>query len=167
MGQRGSGVAGWVIGAQSRVRGRSSPCTIASWRRRKCLRAVRRRFRKAVDELVASLKHPLGREIDALRAIILSASPTITEGVKWNSPSFYAGGWFATIHTRASDSLQLILHLGAKVKDANFRAPQIKDDAGLLKWLGKDRAVVRYEDMKGIRATKAALQAILRQWVAA
>ena len=122
---------------------------------------------RGVDELVASLKHPLGREIDALRAIILSASPAITEGVKWNSPSFYAGGWFATIHTRASDSLQLILHLGAKVQDANFRAPEIKDDAGLLKWLGKDRAVVRYEDMKGIRAGKAALQAILRQWVAA
>ena len=40
--------------------------------------------------------------LEAVRRAILAADPAITEGIKWNSPSFYCHGWFATISSHKS-----------------------------------------------------------------
>jgi hypothetical protein len=49
---------------------------------------------KAVDEFLSKLKHPLKPVVEAIRSATLSADPRITEGIKWNAPSFYCNGWF-------------------------------------------------------------------------
>jgi hypothetical protein len=43
---------------------------------------------EAVDALMKSLRHPAEKLIEALRAVIVQAHPSIREGVKWNAPSF-------------------------------------------------------------------------------
>ena len=96
---------------------------------------------QAVDEFLRDLDHPLKKEIESVRQIILGVSPDIREGIKWNSPSFRTTEWFATLNLRAKDGQErvwLILHLGAKVKD-NAKGMKIADPTGLLQWLGKDR----------------------------
>ncbi|HQX23347.1 MAG TPA: DUF1801 domain-containing protein, partial [Pseudomonadota bacterium] len=65
-----------------------------------------------VDAFLGQLDHPLKDGIEALRGIILGASAGISEGIKWNSPSFRTTEWFATVNIR-KDALMLILHLGA------------------------------------------------------
>ncbi len=96
-----------------------------------------------VDDFMRALDHPLKAEIDAVRKIIVAASPRIEEGVKWNAPSFRAGEWFATINLRSKGFVHVILHLGAKVgHDATTRM-RAADPAGLLEWLAKDRAAIR------------------------
>ena len=60
---------------------------------------------------------------------------------------------------------RLILHLGAKVTAATAKAFQIADPKGLLEWLVKDRCLVTFLDGKDTQAKRAALQAILRQWI--
>jgi hypothetical protein len=121
----------------------------------------------AVSAFLQELDHPLKREIEAVRQIILGVSPEIREGIKWNAPSFRTTDYFATLNLRAKDGkdrVWLILHRGAKAKD-NTRNMQIADPAGLLEWLANDRCLVTFGDSKDIRAKRAALQAIVREWI--
>jgi uncharacterized protein DUF1801 len=117
---------------------------------------------ESAADFMAKLDHPLKAEIEAVRKIILGADTSIEEGIKWNSVSFRTGEWFATFHLRATDSVQVVMHLGAKAKGKKV---EVDDPGELLQWLGKERAIVKLADMKEIKAKKAALQAVVRQWI--
>lgn len=118
----------------------------------------------AVDAFMTALEHPHKAAIAAIREVMRRADPSIGEGVKWNVPSFRTQGYFATIHLRAKVGIGLILHLGAKVrKEASVH---IEDPDGLLVWLAADRAVVHFADVDDVRGREAALQAVVRQWIA-
>lgn len=116
-----------------------------------------------VDDYMRKLKHPLKQELEAVRQLILGVSPKTAEGIKWKSPSFRTTEYFATVNVHGNDSLRLILHTGARVKAG--AGPKIDDPTGLLKWLGKDRAMVTFGDAKDVKAKSKALRAILRQWI--
>ena len=120
---------------------------------------------EAVDALLATLGHPRAAEIQALRRVVRGADPRIAEGVKWNAPSFRTTEWFATVHLRAKDGVQVILHFGAK-KRADFDPRgDIADPAGLLEWAGEDRAFVKFRDLADVEARSSAFAALLRQWI--
>ena len=118
-----------------------------------------------VNAFMATLEHPHKAEIQALREILLAAHPTITEGIKWNAPSFRTTDYFATFHLRAKGCVQLILHFGAKVKDNTQGGVEIEDPAGLLEWLAKDRATVKFLDLEDVRAKESAFGEVVRQWI--
>lgn len=118
-----------------------------------------------VEAFLASLDHPLKQEILALRQIILGADPSITEGIKWNAPSFRTSEYFATFHLRAKDGVQVILHLGAKTRDTSVSGIAIADPESLLEWLAKDRASVKFRDRKDIDARRSAFADVIRQWI--
>jgi hypothetical protein len=112
-----------------------------------------------VDELMAILDHPLKPEIERVREVILGVSPEIGERIKWKSPSFFKGDYFATVNLRSLDELHIIFHLGAKVKELPEGGITIDDSTGMVKWLAKDRALVtprgQWDD----------LNVIVRQWI--
>lgn len=122
----------------------------------------------ADDELadyLKALKHPLKKEIEAVRLVILGVSPAISEGIKWNVPSFRTEKeWFATFNVRAQESVQLIFHLGAK-KRSDLKVIKLSDPRGLVKWLGKDRAMVTLGAGRDVLANRKALEAIVRAWL--
>lgn len=117
-----------------------------------------------VAAFIAALDHPRRAEIVALRDLVLGADPAISEEIKWNAPSFRTSEHFATMHLRAKDCVQLILHLGAKSKRAVPREA-IEDPAGLLTWLGPDRASVRIEGPEDLERKAGPLVAIIRGWI--
>ena len=122
----------------------------------------------AVSAFLRELDHPLKREIEAVRQIILGVSSKIREGIKWNAPSFRTRDYFATVNLRAKGGetrVWLILHTGAKVKKTATAGIKIADPAGLLQWLGKDRCLVTFGDGKDIQAKRAALEAIIHEWI--
>ncbi len=119
-----------------------------------------------VDAFMRALSHPRKAEIESVRRLLLAAHPSIEEGIKWNAPSFRTTEWFATVNLRAKNGVQVILHLGAKVKPKGWSGMTIADPAGLLDWLGKDRASVTFADAKSIAARKKDFTAIVRQWIA-
>ena len=119
-----------------------------------------------VDAFLAALDHPRDREIRAVRAIVLAAAPQVTEGVKWNAPSFRTSEWFATFQLRARDGVQLILHLGARVRETAATGIAVADPDGLLEWLAPDRATVRFRDLADVEAKRDALAALVRAWIA-
>lgn len=118
-----------------------------------------------VVAFLRELDHPLKREIEAVRRIILGVSPEIHEGIKWNGPSFRTADYFATVNLRAKDRVQVILHKGAKVKDNSTPQVRVADPAGLIKWLAADRCLVTLGAGKEIDANRPALERIVREWI--
>jgi hypothetical protein len=120
---------------------------------------------EAVDAFMKSHDHPFKAEIELIRQTILGAAPGISEGIKWNAPSFRTTEYFATMNLREKVGVGLILHLGAKVKSVPAGGLGIQDPGRMLKWLGKDRAAVVFKDGKDLAAHRTALAALIRQWV--
>jgi hypothetical protein len=100
-----------------------------------------------------------------VRRIILGVDYRIREGIKWNAPSFRTSEYFATLNLRARDGEErvwLILHAGAKARGKLVR---VADPMGLITWLGKDRGLVTFADAAEVRERRAALEAIIREWI--
>jgi len=116
-----------------------------------------------VDAFLAALSHPHKPALEALRALILASDPRVSEGIKWNAPSFRLDDWFATMNLHGA-RLRLVLHLGAKPGGGDARAA-IGDPDGLLRWLGIDRALVEFSGPEAFAAQEAALRRILRAWL--
>jgi hypothetical protein len=117
-----------------------------------------------VDAFVAASKHPLKREIDAVRALIRGADKRIHESIKWNAPSYSVGEHFATFHLKRPDAVTVVFHTGAK-KQTRASKVVIDDSSRLLTWLAKDRATVTLSNMTEIRAKRRALAALVKQWI--
>lgn len=111
-----------------------------------------------VTALVASTTHPLKPTVEAIRRTILAADSAITEGIKWNSPSFYCHGWFATIGSREPTQVDVVLHCGV--------SEVIDDSDRLLTWSSKDRALLSFKSDAAFQASCQAFQRIIQQWAA-
>lgn len=123
------------------------------------------RFDPAVSALLDANTHPLRKEIDLLRTIILSADKSIVEGVKWNTASFRTTDWFATLNgPKHIKEPMVILHAGAKAKGIVLK-DRIPDPQSLIKWLGNDRAQIIFKDATDIKAKQQALQTIVSAWI--
>jgi hypothetical protein len=119
-----------------------------------------------VDAFLAALDHPRKSEILALRRLVLDADPAIGEGIKWNAPSFRTSEFFATFHLRAREGVQVILHFGAKARASPVARAAVADPAGMLAWLGPDRASVTFRGLDDVDARGAAFQDVVRAWIA-
>lgn len=123
------------------------------------------RFDPATTALLDAHKHPLRKELDALRTIILGADPAIQEGVKWNTASYRTNDWFATLNgPRHVKEPMVILHVGAKAKGIVLK-DRIPDPEELLKWMGNDRAQIVFKDGEEIRAQEKAVGSIIKAWL--
>lgn len=122
----------------------------------------------SVDDLMDGLDHPRRAEIEAVRGLVLGAGKRVSEGVKWNAPSFRSDGpdgdWFATVNLRSRDSVQLIFHRGAKVKAAVDM--EIPDPKGLLKRLDANRVMVTLGKGAAFKANAKPFTAIVKAWLA-
>jgi hypothetical protein len=120
---------------------------------------------KAVDEFMTALAHSSKSEVQAIRSLILAADPSISEGIKWNAPSFRTTEYFATTNLREKNGVGVILHLGAKVREIPPGGMPIDDPEKLLRWLAQDRAAVVFKDMNDFNAKKSAILSIIRSWI--
>lgn len=124
-----------------------------------------RRPSGSVDDHLAALEHPKKDAIERLRTIVRQADPRIREEVKWNAPSFAIDEHFATFRLQPRDTLQVVLHTGARAKpDAG--PVTIDDPAGLVKWAAADRGVVTFDDLQDVERKASAFLSVLRQWIA-
>lgn len=120
-----------------------------------------------VTTFLDELKHPLRKEIDELRTIILSADKKLSENIKWNGPNYSVGdNDRITMHIHRPKQILLILHRGAKAFKQS-KSKLIDDVTGLLEWKGNDRAVITFKTMEEIKAGKKGLAAVVRKWIKA
>jgi uncharacterized protein YdhG (YjbR/CyaY superfamily) len=112
------------------------------------------------------LDHPLKPEILKIRKLILGVDPNLTEHIKWNAPSFCMKGEDKITYNLSpkKDSIQLVLHRGAKKKELP-KEKLISDNSGLLKWVTNDRAIIRFTSMQEILDNESAFIEIIRKWL--
>lgn len=126
---------------------------------------ARPRLDPEVTKLLDEHDHPLREAIEALREIVLAADATIVEGVKWNTASYRTTEWFATVNgPKQTKEPMLVLHAGAKAKGKDLQG-RIADPTSMLRWLGKDRALVTFVDRADVTKRRTSLQALLRSWL--
>ena len=114
---------------------------------------------------ILTIPHPLKTEIDAVRRLVLSADPRLREHIKWNAPSYAITDDLVTFKLRPQETLQLVMHTGAK-KRATPLTISITDPAGLLYWVAADRGIITFSTLDDIEVKGMALVALVRQWIA-
>lgn len=118
-----------------------------------------------VQAFLDGLNHRRKEEVLAVRDIVLSAYPAITERIKWNAPSFCIDDDDRiTFRLQPGDRVQLIFHRGvAKRHDANTFS--FEDGSGLLEWVAKDRAMVTFHDLGDVKAKSTVLKDLVKSWM--
>lgn len=120
-----------------------------------------------VTTLLDQLNHPLRKEIEQLRFIILSANNALTENIKWNGPNYcFDNKDRITMKIQPPKQIQLIFHRGAKVQEQPNNK-LINDAIGLLAWKENDRAIATFKNGNDIENNKDSLTKIVQQWIEA
>ncbi len=120
----------------------------------------------SVEDYLVSLDPPVRSDVDALRAIVLSAHLGLTEEIKWNAPSFaHDGQDRVTLGLDGKGGYRIVLHRGAKPLDtAGFH---FDDEVKLAKWPAPDRGVIVLRDRTVIDARASDLSRLIARWVEA
>lgn len=119
-----------------------------------------------VADFLLNLEHPLKKEIEEVRKIILSANEQITEHIKWNAPSFqYKNEDRVTFNLHGKGFFRLIFHCGAKVQENNVKESLLDDAKGILEWVSHDRAIVKFTDMNDVKEKEDKLVEVINKWL--
>lgn len=108
-----------------------------------------------VDAFLKKKNHPLEREIQMVRAIILNTDSRIEEDIKWSVPTFMFKGNIASYYMNAKKFVSLMFHKGAL----------INDQSGLLEGDGKEARVARFLNASDIKKKKKALETVIKEWM--
>lgn len=120
----------------------------------------------SVEDYLAILDPPVRADIDALRDLVLSAHPGLTEEIKWNAPSFADGDQDrVTLGLDRKGGYRIVLHRGAKPQDAG--GFHFADEARLAKWPAPDRGVVSLKGQVEIDAKRPDLIPLIARWIVA
>jgi hypothetical protein len=111
-----------------------------------------------VDAYMRDVDHPFKAEMEAVRNIILGASPKIAERIKWNAPSFYYKEDLGAFHPRATEYAHLILLFPG--------GTGIPAKSALLEGKQKDRREAKFLSLADIESKRPALEKLVRAWVA-
>mgnify|MGYP003624294273 CR=1 FL=1 len=120
-----------------------------------------------VTKFLDDLKHPLRKEIEELRAIIVQTASHLSENIKWNGHNYSSeNGDRITMRIQPPKQVQLIFHRGAKVKEQP-KVKILKDESDLLIWKENDSPVTTFKNLKDISSKKLDLTKIVHEWIIA
>lgn len=120
----------------------------------------------STGDYLAALEPLVRADVDALRGIVLSAHPGLTEEIKWNAPSFaHDGQDRVTLGLDGKGGYRIVLHRGARpLYTAGFH---FADEARLAVWPAPDRGVIALRDRRAIDAGAADLSRLIARWIEA
>lgn len=104
---------------------------------------------------MSKLEHPLKAEMEAVRAIIIKASPKMEEDVKWGGPSFFYKEDLATFNPRIKNYVALIFHKGELL--------DIKSD--FLEQATKGKVYAKFYTMEQVTANRELIERMVNTWI--
>jgi hypothetical protein len=110
-----------------------------------------------VEAYLRDFDHPFKAEIEAVRRIILEASPKISERIKWNAPSFFYKDDLGAFNPRATEYAHLILLFPD--------GKGMQDSSGLLEGSHRDRREAKFYSMDDVSSKRRALEKLVKAWV--
>ena len=108
-----------------------------------------------VDEYLEKKAHPLTKEIQRIREIILGVHEKMEETIKWSSPTFMYKGNMASFFMNAKKHVSLMFHKGAFMDDKT----------GLLQGDGKEGRVAKFSGLEEIEERKKDLETVVLTWI--
>lgn len=119
-----------------------------------------------VEKFLVELDHPMKTSVERLRHVFLGSVPGLSEGIKWNAPSFvYDGVDRVTFRLAPRGELQVILHRGAKVR-ADAADFTFADPTGLASWPAKDRGIITLPNLEAAVEHESDVLELVQRWVA-
>lgn len=118
-----------------------------------------------VSDFLKRVPPPERDALAELCRIIVESDRRVRSEIKWSAPSFAIDDHFATTGLLKAGGIRLVLHTGARRRDAPKHIV-IEDPEKLLSWRDSDRAVAVFADAADVRRNEAALGSILVQWIA-
>lgn len=117
-----------------------------------------------VERFRAALDADTRATIDAVRAIVSTLHPGLTEGIKWNAPSFALGGTDRiTLGLERAGGVRVVLHRGAKPKSLkNFT---FDNSDALARWPSPDRGIVIFADKSDVDRRAGPLRDLCSRWL--
>jgi hypothetical protein len=110
-----------------------------------------------VDVWFERYDNPQRELVLAVRQVVLAADPRVSETIKWQAPTFMYRGNIASFYPKATKHASLMFHTGAS----------LPDPTGLLEGEGATSRVAKFADRADLDAKTAALQDLVRAWIAA
>lgn len=124
-------------------------------------------YNPEVTQFIEQSNHPLLKEIELLRSIILKTSSDLKENIKWNGPNYiYKGEDRITMKINPPKQIQLIFHCGAK-KLEQPKNRLISSTAEFLVWKENDRAMGTFKTSNDILNQEIELKEVIVQWLKA
>lgn len=108
-----------------------------------------------VDAWFADRKPEMEPAMQRVREIVLGTDERVTEAIKWKTPTFMYEGNICSFNP-AKRLVSLLFHRGAEIPGDH---PRLEGD-------GKVARTMRFEDLDGVEAGKADLEAVIRAWIA-
>ena len=121
-----------------------------------------------VDAYMQSLKHPLGKVVEALRKIILSTDREVGEEMKWNAPAFFYSGDMKPFNPKEYKRHLVVFNLHRKdcIRLVFPSGARVNDKSGLLEGDYADgRRLALFFNMGDVKSKQASLQAVIRSWI--
>jgi hypothetical protein len=121
-----------------------------------------------VDAYMQSLKHPLGKVVEALRKIILSTDREVGEEIKWNAPAFFYSGDMKPFNPKEYKRHLVVFNLHRKdcIRLVFPSGARVNDKSGLLEGDYADlRRLALFFNMGDVKSKQASLQAVIRRWI--
>jgi hypothetical protein len=121
-----------------------------------------------VDAYMQSLKHPLGKVVEALRKIILSTDREVGEEIKWNAPAFFYSGDMKPFNPKEYKRHLVVFNLHRKdcIRLVFPSGARVNDKSGLLEGDYADgRRLALFFNMADVKSKQASLQAVIRRCI--
>lgn len=118
-----------------------------------------------VTDFLDQINPSLRDEIEYLRSIIMNTGMNLTEGIKWNAPSYSINGNDRiTLRINSPKIIQIIFHRGAKVQK---QSPEriLSDKYTILLWKENDRAIATFKSLNEIQDNILILKEIITKWI--
>lgn len=109
-----------------------------------------------VDAWLEAYDNPKKPVVAAIREVVLTALPEVSEDIKWQAPTFVYKGNIASFFPKAKAHASLMFHKGAEIPGA-FQ--HLEGD-------GKEARTFKVADLEDLALKEAELVAIFRAWVA-
>jgi uncharacterized protein YdeI (YjbR/CyaY-like superfamily) len=119
-----------------------------------------------VDAFLSALNHPQEGLIQELRAVIRGVGSELTEGIKWNAPSYALGGKdIITLNFHYADYVTVVFHTGPEGKDTHTKTTLFVDDTGLLDWAADKRALLKIPSVGFLHESKDEIEKVIALWI--
>lgn len=121
---------------------------------------------EAVSAYIEKLDDTARPVVEALRRVILNASPEIAEEIKWNAPSFYYTGEIRPFDAKEYKRHIIVMNLHKRIMLVFPSGVKIDNAHGLLSGDYADgRRLVNVSDMGDVLQKEEALRGAIKDWI--